>query len=319
MKIDKNNIVQKLDKIELFICASGFESRSTSFVLSLNPLDIKSAIMFYQQENYSASMKNRDAVKEHLSNLYVVEFPKNKPFDTFEIFIENIERCVQQTYVKEKLNVVVDITAFTRETLLILLRVLTMPYIIEHTNIKLIYMPAQSYQEDWMTKGVREIRPILGFSGLLSPSKPSLLVMLTGFEDERMRTVIDIFEPSHILLGKPCKESSVNEELFSISERKYNELKSEYEHLIIDDGFTFSCKEIQKTKDVILNIYNKYSDNYNVIIAPLNNKISTLGVAFAALHEDGIQICYPSANQYNIDNYSTPSDFFYQYDVKDYL
>lgn len=319
MKIDKNNIIQELGKIDLFICASGFESRSTSFAMMLDAASIKDAIIFHQQENYSTSEKNRDIIKEHLPNLYIIEFPKNKPFDTFEIFIENIDNYIQQASVEEKLEIVVDITAFTRETLLILLRVLTMPFIIEHTNIRLIYMPAQSYQEDWMTKGVREIRPILGFSGLLSPSKPSLLVMLTGFEDERMRTVIDIFEPSHILLGKPCKESSVNKELFDISEEKYNDLKSEYEYLLIDDGFTFSCKDIQKTKDVILNIYNKYGDNYNVIIAPLNNKISTLGVAFAALHKEEIQICYPSANQYNIDKYSTPSDFFYQYDVKDYL
>ncbi len=319
MKIDKNNIIHELGKIDLFICASGFESRSISFALLLNAVQIRDSIIFHQQENYSTSEKNRDLIKNHLSNLNIIEFPKNKPFDTFEIFIENIENYIKQTFENEKLEIVVDITAFTRETLLILLRALTIPHIIEYTNIKLIYMPAQSYQEEWMTKGVREIRPILGYSGLLSPSKPSLLVMLIGFEEERMRTVIDIFEPFNILLGKPCRESSINEGLFTISERKYDDLKSEYEHLLIDDGFTFSCQDIQKTKNVILDIYNKYSGNYNIIIAPLNNKISTIGVAFAALKEEGIQVCYPSANQYNIENYSTPSDFFCLYDVKQYL
>lgn len=319
MKIDKNSIIQELGKIDLFICASGFESRSTSFALLLDAARIKDAIIFHQQENYSTSERNRDVIKEHLPNLHIIEFPKNKPFDAFEIFIQNIDNYIQQTSAEEKQEIVVDITAFTRETLLILLRALTMPFIVERAKIKLIYMPAQSYQEEWMTKGVREIRPILGFSGLLSPSKPSLLVMLTGFEEERMRTVIDIFEPSHILLGKPCRESSINEALFAISERKYSELKSEYEHLLIDEGFTFSCQDIQKTKDVILDIYNRYSSNCNIIIAPLNNKISTLGVAFAALKEEGIQICYPSANQYNIENYSTPSDFFCVYNIKEYL
>ncbi|GAB6009535.1 hypothetical protein [Dysgonomonas reticulitermitis] len=318
MKIDKNNIVENLGNIDLFICASGFESRSTSFALLLDAGRVNHVIAFHQRENYSISEQNLKSINGNFPKMEIIEFPKNKSFDTFEIFIDNLDKYIQQTYIKDKLEVIVDITAFTRETLLILLRVLTIPYIIEHTNIKLVYMPAQSYQKDWMTKGVREIRPVLGYSGLLSPSKPSLLVMLTGFEEERMRTVIDIYEPSHILLGKPCKESSINQELFAISEMKYEELKSEYEHLIIDDGFTFSCQDIGKTKSIILDIYNKYN-NYNIIVVPLNNKISTLGVAFAALKEEGIQICYPSANQYNIENFSTPSDFFCLYDIKQFL
>lgn len=317
MKINKTEIIQNLGNIDLFICASGFESRSTSLSLLLDVKQVKHAIAFHQLENYSISEKNLKSIQGNLSMINIIEFPKNKPFDTFEIFVNNTDRCIQQLYEGKELNIVVDITAFTRETLLILIRILTMPYLIERSNIRLVYMPALSYHEDWMTKGVREIRPIIGYSGLLSPSKSSLLVVLTGFEDERLRTVIDIFETSHILLGRPCRESSINDSLYAISERKYDELKLEYGHILIKDGFIFSCQDIKKTKGVILDIFASYNDKFNIIVVPLNNKISTLAVAFAALEEEGIQICYPSANQYNIDNYSTPSDFFFVYDIKD--
>ncbi len=317
MKVNKNEIIQSLGEIDLFICASGFESRSTSLALLLDEKSISNGVMFHQMDNYSVSEKNMHEFRKKFSTFEVVEFPKNKPFDAFEIFISNIDKYIPQLVTKEIRNIVVDITAFTREILLILLKILTSPCIKEYVNVILAYMPAQSYQENWMTKGVREVRPILGYSGLLSPSKPSLLVALTGFEIERLRTVIDIFEISHLLLGKPCKESSINNDLFIISESKCEQLKTEYQHLIKDDCFTFSCQDIKKTKEVILDIYNRYKEDFNIIVIPLNNKISTLGVAFAALEEEGIQVCYPSANQYNIDNYSTPSELFFIYNVND--
>lgn len=51
----------------------------------------------------------------------------------------------------------------------------------------------------------------------------------------------------------------------------------------------------------------------------INNKISTLGVAFAALEQENIQICHSSANQHNINNYSEECDFFYLFSINDYL
>lgn len=319
MKIENSEIIQNLGKIDLFICASGFESRSISLASMLSADIVYNAYAFSQQENYTLSEQNLNKINDIFPNLNVIEYPKNKPYDTFEIFINSIDTYIQQSVLSTKLQILLDITAFTRETLLILIRVLSMPDIVNKVNVKIVYKPAYKYQEDWLTKGVREIRPILGYSGLITPSKQSLLVILTGFEDERMRTVIDIFEPTRILLGKPCEKSSINKNLFAISETKSNELSSEYKHLLIDDRFTFSCQDINETKNAILSIYDKYSNDFNIIIAPLNNKISTLGVAFAALKEEGIQICYPSANQYNIDNYSTPSDFFLLYNLSDYI
>lgn len=126
------------------------------------------------------------------------------------------------------MHIVIDITAFTREILLILLRIITIPFVSDKADITLVYMPAKCYQKDWLTKGVRDIRPVLGYSGLLSPSKKSLLVILTGFEEERIHTIINAFEPSNILLGHPNEHSSISPDLFKISEQKYIDLKIDF-------------------------------------------------------------------------------------------
>lgn len=68
-----------------------------------------------------------------------------------------------------------------------------------------------------MTKSIRKIRSVIGYSGLHSPSKKVLLVILNGFEEERTEHIIDCFEPEKILFGRPHKEGSINSVLNEIS------------------------------------------------------------------------------------------------------
>ena len=49
----------------------------------------------------------------------------------------------------------------------------------------------------------------------------------------------------------------------------------------------------------------------NTVIAPMNNKISTVGAALAALKNPNIQISYAQADIYNVVGYSMPNDDYY--------
>jgi hypothetical protein len=81
----------------------------------------------------------------------------------------------------------------------------------------------------------------------------------------------------------------------------------------------FSCKEIKSTIDFLESIYLKYQENYNIAVSPLNNKTSTLAVSISALKNENIQVCYASANQYNIAKQLTPSNYFLVYNLSDYF
>lgn len=52
-------------------------------------------------------------------------------------------------------------------------------------------------------------------------------------------------------------------------------------------------------------------DKINVTIVPMNNKLSTLGVALIGLANPEIQICYAPALIYNTSSYSIPGDSCY--------
>ncbi|MFA7233474.1 MAG: hypothetical protein WC076_05110 [Terrimicrobiaceae bacterium] len=59
----------------------------------------------------------------------------------------------------------------------------------------------------------------------------------------------------------------------------------------------------------------KNAINMNVLIAPMNNKLTTIGSALAALENDDVQMCYAQALAYNYTDYSTPGDACYIFDL----
>lgn len=56
--------------------------------------------------------------------------------------------------------------------------------------------------------------------------------------------------------------------------------------------------------------------NMNLVVAPMNSKISTLGAALAARVNPDIQLCYAPAVTYNFENYSKPCDCAISFTIK---
>lgn len=309
MKIDFSNINTEIENIDLFICSSGFEERSKSIALAINPEKIRNAFIFNVEENYVVSEEHLREIQNHLHHMIKINHPRNSPLETYDIFKNKLDEFYNK-FDNERLNIVIDITSFTRENLLILLKV------IYHNrgekNIKLVYTPADNYSPEWLTKGVKQIRSIFGYSGMIQPSKKQLLIILNGFEDERTSEIIKSFEPNMILLGKPSKKTSINDTLDIRGKQSFEKIQEKYTN--IKETFEFSCIDIQETIKKIEDFISKYGEEYNIILSPLNNKISTIAVAIVALNNDKVQVCYASANQYNIDNYSTPSDYLLMFD-----
>ena len=73
-------------------------------------------------------------------------------------------------------------------------------------------------------------------------------------------------------------------------------------------SFNFSCTNPFELKQQLLEHIKKIDNGeFNIIIAPLNNKISTVGVALAALENNNLQVCYAEAKEYNSSNYVSSS------------
>jgi hypothetical protein len=258
-------------------------------------------------------------IQEKLPGIRSVEYPKNNSLEAFDIFYNELQDF-NASKGGQPMKVVLDISTFTREVLLILIKVLSLKRF-SNLTIKVVYTPNESYSNDgqinWMTKGIREIRSIIGYSGLHSPSKKLLLLILNGFEEERTEQIIESFEPERIVLGKPNANDSINSLLNGIACSKFEHIKAKYIN-IVNQEFEFSCTDINFTISELTRVIEENSD-YNIVISPLNNKVSTVAAAVVALRNEDIQICYASANQYNIDVKTKASDYFLVYNLNELL
>lgn len=299
------------EEVDLFLCSVSYEVRCKIIPTSISKVTKEAIIFRNKAEPFSTGEKQKEENIQCLksifgSNTSTIEISKSDPFLLSNRF---------QTYLQERLSqqlqtIVVDITTFTHEALLIIFKILCHLKIKLDNKVFLIYNYAKEYsynikdeREKWLSKGIKDVRTILGYPGKPKPLNQIHLIVLVGFEAERALKLIEEYEPSVLSLGL-VKEDEKSIMLSPINKMIYTNLLSIYPDV---HKFNFSYTDPIRTKDVILKQAQEFSD-YNVVIAPMNNKISTIGVGLAAIENPAIQLCYSSARLYNTEGYSSPSN-----------
>lgn len=302
--------------VDLFVCCSSFEERCMSIPKHLNLQSINNTILI-EHNNPSATQ-----------NLYTQELLKLFKNKTEHILIDRsnpiltadrLHSALSSMKHKSPMTLLVDITTFTHESLLIFIFLLRIHFK-KSDKIYFGYTNAHEYslgepvENKWLSKGVAEVRTVLGYSGNIISSKKMHLIILVGYEHERASRLIQILEPSVISLGYGRAISSTSAKNMDAN-LKYHELvriaASTYEGVI---NFEFSCNDPYSTKSAIIEQAN-ISDKYNVVVAPMNTKITTMGAALSALDMDNIQLCYAQAMNYNYNYYSSPGDKCYLFEL----
>jgi len=303
------------DNIAFFCCAS-FEKRCKNISFALNESKVKYAYVFYDCAYTSSAVVSE--ISGRLPNCETKQVDMKNPIEVADIFAKVVEK-IQNNKIE---NIVIDITTFTHEWLLILLKILR-SYKNTFKQILCMYTGAESYggtavppEQKWLSKGCKDVRNILGYPGILRPSEKICLILLAGFEMERATRLIELIEPDRIAIGHgidPTNAKLKNTMDFFV--KKFNEWKDEYRNRNCEN-FEFSCKNIfsavKAIEDIII---KKPNDNY--ILVPLNTKLSTIASALVAFQNPKIQLCYSIPEEYNIENYSTPGNKITVFNLND--
>lgn len=303
---------------EVFICCASFEQRCLSIAQKVDASVIERAIICSFDDKCPSVENNRNSLCDFFGEKgTVVTLKKDSP-------LENYDKLYDVLKSLEGLKTIIDISTFTREMFLICFQ-LFKQLEFNREQIRICYNPSSVYSnitnsddfdKMWLSKGVNEIRSILGFSGSPSAIKKNLLIVLAGFETERAQILIDNFEPAVLYLGKVPADFSNSVELSKINDVNVSRLLAAYPDAF---QFEFSCVDLGLTIDQITEIIEQNQEQYNIIISPMNNKVSTLAVASIAFKYPDIQICYASANMYNISEYSSPSDKILWFNAKEIM
>lgn len=312
-KISLNTLAAALNtRVDVFICSASFEARCLSAPNQLSPESV-GAVLICANENFPDVVSGNGKV---LSERYgpkgsLIKLSTDNPLATADALQAAVGRFAGAT----PQNFVIDITTFTHEALLILLKIMRLRLGANDTAT-LVYTSAREYsigdkpEDKWLSKGIREIRSVLGYPGKIVPTRKLHLVILTGFEGERAERLIEEYEPNRISLGVGDPAHSISSDHYSVNKANHAKIAAKYPDVL---EFEFSCSDPSAAMVAIESHISQIAD-HNVLIAPMNTKISTIGAGLLALKDESIQLCYATAHQYNEARYSTPGTDCYVFD-----
>ena len=301
---------------EILVGNISFEERSVMIPQILSS-DKNIRAIYFQNEGF-ADLPSTSARREEISSIFgsrliIQNTSVDDPILTLRVYketlggIENIEEA----------NIIVDITTFTHEGLLLMFRLLKSNFSNgKHTyvyNVAKDYSVQEPTKSKWLSKGTKEIRTVIGYSGRIGSNKNRHLVILAGFELQRAIVLIESIEPKKISIGFGDVGSLGEVKNYHTGKHFRNLLEKAsaiYENV---EEFTFSCDDPAATRISINRIVERNKDD-NIIVAPMNTKIAAIGAALSAGDYRDIQIIYVAPRLYNIHGYSTPDDRFYQMD-----
>lgn len=310
------NLILDNYRVNYFISSASFEERCYQVSLLFEDSEFDKSLIFGTVDFDAKITDNR----EHIVKL----LKKSKETITYDLYVDNpvvsfitmIDACAL-LFTNEPKTLVIDITTFTHEYLLMIFRILKERKREEDTML-IMYVGAKKYShntdnegEKWLTKGVKGLRSIIGYPGYSDPSKKNHLIILVGFEVERTIKLIEDFDFDLVSLAFGAENDSIGNDNQKINADKYAEIFSLFPNSL---EFQISLTDPKIVKTTILEHISKYHD-YNIVVAPMNNKISTIGAGLAAIENKEIQLFYQQANIYNTDAYSQASDDYFLIEI----
>ncbi len=290
---------------DIFLCSASFEQRCLSVPNKVKHKKFKKVIAV---ENINGS----SIIKKHAQELDAI-FSGNitslkVDFSDSLIVADKIAKEIHSVQGR-KLNVLVDVTTFTHEVLMICLKVLCVSSKIGKITCIYVnaeeYCPEQPVNKKWLSKGCKNVHPVLGYPGMLFPSQKTHLIVIVGYEYGRAFDMISALEPNSITLAYGSPEDALT--------KKDHEANQVFNSLVEKMAFEYSnieslkipCNDPYRTSKALQDLYDSHETD-NIIVVPMNNKMSTVGLVLSSIKNERVQICYAPAVLYNETNYSSP-------------
>ena len=316
-KILLHNINQEvIGPYDLFICSSSFEDRCKSIASHIDVSRINRAFIVSNMNLLEYIGKNKnDLEKLFAEKGHSVEVSTLDPLMT----ADNLQSALTDAIkIGSTDRILLDVTTFTHESLLILLRLLRMHcptsiITVGYTNAA-EYSIGNDVKHKWLSRGIEGIRSVLGYPGKVIPSRKTHLIIIVGYEHERAAGLIEALEPHSIALGYGRSGTATTDKNKDANERYMglvNQMAASYSKVCT---FEIPCNNPYGTSKEISHQIS-FAEGMNVLIAPMNNKLSTIGVAHAVFNNEDVQLCYAQALRYNYFNYSRSGNQCYVFEI----
>jgi hypothetical protein len=292
----------------LFCCAS-FEPRSTAVLKNLSDeFRAKTGVIYYNKELQSHAPERLSDNLEYLEDrmscfcdeILLIEGSINNPITQLNELRRSL--TLAESHSDNIDSITVDVTTFNRESLLTLLNLIKSWY--PTAELDILYVSPSTYG-DWLSRGHKTIRNVLGFTGSHTSDQSTALVVLSGFETDRTYKVIEEIEPAVVHLG--FGDTPTQQKFLERNKHRQEMVQSRQDTF----RFNFAADDIDRCRKVVQNKVEENHDDYNIILAPMSTKLSTIGCWKAAQEYPRSQVIYALPGEYNYDGYSEGSKHIY--------
>lgn len=234
------------------------------------------------KEDERVKIYKKEITEKHLvgTNYKLLEASYRDPFTIIREFNKfRIEENLN--FQQRKIKVILDISTFNRQNLLVMLRLLRK--ILNVLEIEIIYTVPEEVNPE-ISKGATGFSNIPFFDGRFSIEKRKLLILLIGYEVDRPLLLWRELEPSRVILTEgvePTAENFYKRNRAAVEEvHKFG--RSEVMQICANDP--------HKAKEQLSKIFNNELGNYNIFVSPLNTKLQAMGLYLAWENNPGVQI-----------------------------
>lgn len=288
------------DSDDLFLVCASFEPRSVTATQCLGEsYRAKKGLIYHNRsENSSDNIEdNLEKLRRLLeSKCDTVKIVEGSVSDAVKQFRAIKDAVLEEGILNSCQAITIDSTTFNREALLVAMGLIRTNY--PSPMIRVLYVSPIDHGK-WLSRGFREVRSIIGFPGVQRADKPTTLVVLTGFEPDRVTKIVEEHGPDKVLLGfgnPPTQKSFLSRNVADQEKLVFS--KQEVQK------FDFPANSIEACHHCLELLLRDELPSHNVIIAPMSTKLSTLGAYLTAEAHPEIQLTYGVPGEYNTKDYS---------------
>lgn len=276
---------------DIFIVCASFEERTTAAVDRLDEnFRVENSFVFKYDEKNRTNLREINfekllkILKRCSESISPIICNHHSPLDGIN---KLQELCKIKGLVLKNKNITVDITTFTKQYLLVLLKFIGSQNL---KSVRLIYTEPEDYATKWkrpLSHGLIDIVSVPTYGGHLYIEKESLLVLLLGYEGDRSYAIWEKLAPHKtvILIGKPSFKDSWEGRVEELNKKLISKLpKDSIKYIPTLDPFT-----VGKSLDEFI---DQFKQKFNIAISPLGPKPQVIGCYLSVRKYPDVQVIY---------------------------
>lgn len=275
-------------KKHLITVASWEDRFLEGFRRNLNRHEVSSAVVFFVDAFEDRTLSARREAKQICSEMQI-ELSQCKLYsnDASRSWKESLVPAIGR--LAEDCTAVVDVSTMPREVIWQVFWLLAC----NSTGIEYVYHRPEGYGE-WLSRDPRRPRLVYKMSGISSLGTRTALVVTAGYDIDRVRQLIEFYEPSVVCLA--LQQDSVDPQNHDIMGR----YRAEFSGLDTVQMFEIDAYRNGHGESELAGRVSELCADFNVICASLGPKLSAISLFKLHWGMEDVGLIYLPSNEFNL-------------------